>query len=865
MSGITQRQWDWSRREFRERLASGQPPEAIRDHIRSMLEAMTELDSEEIESAVAQLEGEIRDATVRVREIGGPVIGGEAPDAWYVGPSEEDRFWPGLRRRLLEQKGWAESAVDSIDHESTGIVARLHPPRKDGFSGRGLVVGHIQSGKTANMTAVIAKAVDAGYRLVIVLAGLTDSLREQTQERMDADLVSIEPGSWDQLTSREQDFDPGARPRLVVPRNGAVLAVVKKNTHVLGNLRNVLDQSGEPVLSSLPALIIDDETDQASPDVSRRDRDTDPSAINLRIRQILNALPKVSYIGYTATPFANVLINPAAAGDGASYDDDLYPRDFIVSLPAPEEYMGPEAIFGRDMMSADEVPPEESGLNVVRTIPEYDLVHLRQIAEEGEGSFPASLEAAILWFALATAVRQQREASHCTMLVHISRLTDVHEAIRTAIAARILEFAAEDDARLRERLEDVWKSEYPEVDPQRFGNPTTRFTEVAELAVEVLRKLRVVEDNYVSDDQIEFPEDGSPVWAIITGGDRLSRGLTLPGLLVSYFARRSTQYDTLLQMGRWFGFRRGYEELPRIWMPAHTASHFRELETIEQEIREDIAVYARTQMTPLDWGVKIRQVPGMLITRRPAMQSARQTRLSYSGEHLQTIHFYHRDRKWLEQNWAAGGELLEAAERSAHRDSSSLGTAWHGVEVSHVIRFLERYRTCKEQYRTNTDALIRYIEQFSRNELAVWNVGVMSTRGGKPSEVPLGPLGNPGTVRRSSIRESPENCANIKALMSKSDIFVDVESPPSGAGKMKWRELKEHRRLQQGHSHRPLLLLYPINRTSPAGRSNDRKDLEAVHDVLGMALVFPEDPYGFSGHYVTVDLDEIAPAAGDDE
>lgn len=866
MSGLKQSQWNWIVKVFREKLATGQQPEAIRDYVQSMLEAMMDLGPEEAETAVSRVEAEFRDETVRVRNIGGPTIGGEGPGAWYVGPSEEDRFWPGLRRHLVEQKGWTEDTVDSIDRESTGIVARLHPPGRDRFSGRGLVVGHIQSGKTANMTAVMAKAVDSGYRFVIVLAGLTDSLRAQTQERMDADLVSIDRDSWDQLTSREQDFDPGARSRLTPPQNGAVLAVVKKNTHVLASLRNVLSETGESVRSALPALVIDDETDQASPDVSRRDRDTDPSTINLRIREILNLLPRVSYVGYTATPFANVLINPSAEGDGVGYDDDLYPRDFIVSLPAPRDYMGPEVIFGRDMTSADEVPPEESGLNVVRKIPEVDLEHLGRLGEGPESALPESLESAILWFALATATLQMREASHCTMLVHTSRLTNVHEVVRNAIADRILDLTAESRTNLTRRLESIWVSEYGKVDPEPFGNPRADFGEIAEFAVEVLNQLRVVEDNYVSNDQIEFPEDGEPVWAIITGGDRLSRGVTLPGLLVSYFARQSSQYDTLLQMGRWFGFRRGHEELPRIWMPARTASHFRELATIEQEIREDIEVYAKTGMTPVDWGIRIRQVPGMLVTRRPAMQSARQTRLSYSGEHLQTIRFYHRDREWLRRNWDAGSELLAIADGTASRVTSPLGDAWHGVEVDHIIRFLKRYRTCEEQHRTNTDALIQYIEQFSRNELAVWNIGVISTREGTPSEAPLGPIGHPGTIRRSRIEDSPDDCANIKALMSKSDIFIDTEDRPSRAGSMKWRELKELRRMAQGRSHRPLLLLYPVNRVSPASeRSKDRIDLEATHDVLGMALVFPEDPHGFSGHYVTVDLDEVAPAAGDDE
>lgn len=861
MSRITTEQKEWAKQDFRKRLSSGQAPDAIREDLRNSLVIMAGLDPDFAGKVIEELERELHGEAARIRTLGGATLsGGEVPE-WYLGPQKGDRLWPNLERRLLEVKEWDDETVASIGTTSTGVVSRLYPPAMNEFSGRGLVVGYVQSGKTANMTAVIAKAVDEGYRLVIVLAGTTDSLRLQTQKRMEEDLVNIEPHYWDLLTSEGSDFNPGARRRLTVPKDGAILAIVKKNTHILARFRDFINETGKATLTSLPALVIDDETDQASPDVSNQDDGSDPSAINLRIREILNNLPAVSYVGYTATPFANVLINPASQGNGTSFGDDLYPKDFIVALPIPNGYMGAEAIFGRNMTSADEVPPDEEGINAVRDIPDDDLLHLNEMKEKDELPVPPTLDNALTWFLLSAAARQTREASHCTMLVHTSRLTDAHGEVCGAIQRRVDQLKDFKDADLRSLLQSVWDEEYPKINSERFGNSDLSFGDVYPSALKVLGQLRVVEDNYVSKDQVEFPDDGDPVWAIITGGDRLARGVTLPGLLVSYFARNTAQYDTLLQMGRWFGFRRGYEELPRIWMPVLIKGYFRELATIEQEIREEIAVYANTPMTPLDWGVRIRQVSGMLITRRPAMQHAKHAHSLYSGEHIQTLRFYHKDGEWLARNWEAGSQLIGLIESNGiARINVSSGILWEGVAVSEVLQFLERYQTSDEQVRTKTADLRNYIEKYAEGHLAKWNVGLITTQDGELSENVLGPLGHVKTVGRSKTDESNTVPAYIKALMSKADILMDAGVSLKELDSDAWAYLKQRRAEAQSTEHRPLLLLYPIYRDSKA-RTATRYDLQADGDVLGFGMVFPDDPHGFSGHYVRGSLNEVMPSA----
>ncbi|MFN6952530.1 MAG: beta-1,4-mannanase, partial [Albidovulum sp.] len=264
---------------------------------------------------------------------------------WYFGPRPSDLHWPAVKSFLLNEKKWHEDDVRGIDHASNEVVSLLENPRdpaRSQFSCRGLVVGHVQSGKTANMTAVIAKALDAGYDTVILLAGLTNKLRHQTQLRLYSDLVRRNPLNWQVLTSNEVDRDFRAPPQggFLSHSDKAQLAVIKKNVSPLGELRKAIRETLPAVLQQLRVLVIDDECDQASVNSARGELDM--TAINHRIRELLGLLPAVTYVGYTATPFANVLINPYRV-DGQELDD-LYPRDFITALPKPDRYFGTERL-----------------------------------------------------------------------------------------------------------------------------------------------------------------------------------------------------------------------------------------------------------------------------------------------------------------------------------------------------------------------------------------------------------------------------------------------------------------------------------------------------------------------------------------
>ena len=275
------------------------------------------------------------------------------------------RLWSASSR----QDGWREEDITDLDDASTKVIAHLPNPHGSGeFHCRGLVLGYVQSGKTTNFTAVIAKAADAGYRFFVVLSGVHDALRQQTQDRLNAQLWEPHPELWNRLTN-ETDFRPTDNvDALLANHSQRVSTVVKKNGARLRALKRWLRGARPELLAACPILIIDDEADQASVNTAKPERQ--PSTINRLIRDIVNGSPKAAYVGYTATPFANVLIDPQ------NYED-LYPRDFIVDLPRPEFYIGPEAIFGREPVDFDPDEIEDDGHDFIRTVPADELAALR--------------------------------------------------------------------------------------------------------------------------------------------------------------------------------------------------------------------------------------------------------------------------------------------------------------------------------------------------------------------------------------------------------------------------------------------------------------------------------------------------------
>ncbi|MDE2663477.1 MAG: Z1 domain-containing protein [Gemmatimonadota bacterium] len=776
---------------------------------------------------------------------------------WYFGPTHGDLHWPAFEDYLIEAKRWAADDVKAIDDASKEVVSLLSDPNQDQFSCRGLVVGHVQSGKTANMTAVIAKALDAGYDTVVVLSGMTNKLRYQTQLRLVNDLVRRNPRSWQVHTPNEIDGDFRAPPYggLLQHSDKSQLAVIKKNVSPLRELKKAVDKTYLKVLRGLRILVIDDECDQASVNSARRELDM--TAINGRIRELLSCLPAVTYVGYTATPFANVLINPYRA-DGEELDD-LYPRDFITALPKSERYFGAEELFGTMPSDPALVRPHEEAVDMIRNVPPEEEIRLQPRSQRGRDRFrpvmTESLETAILYFLVCCAARHVRgdNRQHMTMLVHTSAYVVAHERMAALIqgwlevnGARITDGASD----LAERIRNIWIEEQNRLPSSITAAARISADQLFECLPLVLDRIEVPIENGASEDRIDY--GGEAKTYIVVGGSILARGLTLEGLMVSYFLRKANQYDTLLQMGRWFGYRPGYEDLPRIWMPEDLRLRFRALAVVEAEIRDEIEQYHKQNLTPEDIAVRIRAIPGMAITGVNKMRHARPCAVSYWGTHRQTFRFDHRDRELLRRNWEAGVDLINLSDSLKLRDRRAARTGrklWRGVPVSTIRRFFERYAVHRHHRDLAADMLLPFLAS-GDPRLAKWNVGVVEAKGGRECPSPLGDAGRVKAVKRARMADST-SVADIKALMSKRDVLFDVDKEQSTefAG---WADLKAARAQAVGDV--PLLLLYPIDRESAPQRSGGvRTSLDAAFDVLGYGIIFPGSVTE-GGDYVSVEL-----------
>lgn len=548
-----------------------------------------------------------------------PVVISDEHREWYSTTEFHGRewYWPKYQD-LLSEKGWPAEAISAVDDASGKVVERLADPSDPVvYQSRGLVVGHVQSGKTANFTGVIAKAMDAGYRLVIVLSGTLNLLRAQTQRRLDMELVGREnilrgasefesDYADDPAWAKRQFVEFGALPSalggfdivrmttsvedykslqqgivalefekqepalpLYDPRNlhrsSARLMVVKKYKGVLEKLVRDLNKIKTP-LSEIPVLIVDDEADEASVNTANPARTADRTAINQKISELLRLLPRAQYVGYTATPYANVFVDPSDA-------EDIYPKDFIISLPTPAGYMGARDFHDFDLP----IDPEE------RTVANSnEKAHVRNVVVHDEND-DACLREAMDMFVLTAAMKLYREDEgglgagrfvHHTMLIHES----VRQADHRQLLGRVTKLwwdAGYTGAQGHERLRHLFESDVLPVSRARARESDAVPSSFDELARHIGTALNRIggDDQPIivvnGDKDIETGKadfDKRPIWKILIGGQSLSRGFTVEGLTISYFRRSTNNASTLMQMGRWFGFRSGYRDLVRLYL-----------------------------------------------------------------------------------------------------------------------------------------------------------------------------------------------------------------------------------------------------------------------------------------------------------
>ena len=560
-------------------------PEVIRRYVDQFRPVFPNVTSEEAQTLVHEFEA-VHGVTMR----DGATLKGAGFEPWL----EDSRagwapyYWSRYRT-LLADRNFSGRVLATMDSVTDRILGLLENPAKEGeWDRRGMVVGHVQSGKTANYTGLICKAADAGYKVIVIIAGIHNNLRNQTQRRIDEGLVGFDStggvkntppstavvgvGRFDfdrrpsVFTTSLRDFNKATADSVGIPlqnlREPAVF-VIKKNPSTLRNLIEWLTahnaQRGSSTVRE-PMLLIDDEADNAS--INIRFRQDKVSRINGQIRQLLALFDRSCYIGYTATPFANIFIDPD--NDDTMLGDDLFPRDFIISLDPPDNYFGAMRVFVDDAE------------RLVHDIHDHsDLLPLTHQIDHQVTELPETLMTAVRVFVVARAIRLARgqEDQHNSMLVNVSRFVDVQRQVKQEIHELVVRIRG--SVRVNGSKPPTVAALDPEIaalssafDRHYANSCGLPWPDVQERLHESADAVRVVEVNSQSSDSLDYAEhEVSGLNVIAVGGFSLSRGLTLEGLVVSYFLRNSMMYDTLLQMGRWFGYRPGYEDLCRVWMP----------------------------------------------------------------------------------------------------------------------------------------------------------------------------------------------------------------------------------------------------------------------------------------------------------
>lgn len=818
------------------------------------------------------------------------------------------RFWERYKTYLENNSEIPLQAIRRLDDVTDQILSRLEDPRRpNAWDRRGMVVGQVQSGKTSNYTALICKAADAGYKLIIVLAGLHNNLRSQTQLRLDEGFLgfdtqqrrlfnpsnirlgvgllhSTELYIVHSLTNSEDtgDFNMKVAKQANMMIGGAdpVLLVVKKNAPVLTNLlkwstklASGNQNNSHTTVRGVPLLLIDDEADNASVNTKpihdengNINPDLDPSTINRLIRKLLKSFAQSSYVGYTATPFANIFIPNKT--DEEKFGRDLFPRSFIINLQPPSNYFGPARLFGfaGDQESA-------SGMPLIRHVKDYSQWILDKHTKEFQpGPLPPSVKEAIKAFVLTCAVRYTRGQIrvHNSMLIHVTRFT----AVQSIVFEQVKEELAFLQNRLRygdghaphqivAELKVLWESDF-EPTMKMVHEPDLVplvWHQVEEVLYKAASKITVKMINGTARDTLQYVDHKDQGLSVICiGGDKLSRGLTLEGLSVSYYLRASKMYDTLMQMGRWFGYRNGYIDVCRLYTTPELKSWYRDITASDEELRQMFEDMADQERTPLDYGLRVRTHPGdLIITAINKMRTGQKLLLSYSADISETVTFF-ADSTTNQKNLQATEHMIrEITVRYAMRDRSlaEMNYVWDDVHSELVVDFLNDYIPHPMARKAQSPMLISYIQaRVADGELTNWTVVLISiernVRQDNPTYAHTIAGLTVGLVKRERITDASDPRYSIRRLVSPTDEAIDLSPDVRDQALEKTKsnqkqdtgKFKQEPKLPSGTviremrpATRGLLLLYIL-----------RYDADPLPDphvpLVGFAISFPKSKRG---------------------
>lgn len=717
----------------------------------------------------------------------------ESVTPWLNNEKANINFELWNRYKSYMQENDSSFPVNDLDDFTDKILDKcVNPKEKKSFDRRGMVVGHVQSGKTSNYVGLINKATDAGYKVIIIIAGTISSLRRQTQERIDSGYIGRNSSAFIRenenriigvgkfktntdiysLTSSyyksgdEGDFSQSVANRLNIPiGKNPVVFVIKKNKSILENLidwfsknENIRTVDGTPKLFDVPALIIDDEADAASVNASRDINDI--KTINRLIRTLLNVFNQNTFVGYTATPYANLFISQdyneelttTVKNKQYKIGEDLFPRDFIINIKAPTNYIGAAKIFGYENANPELT---KEPLDIFRGIDDYDPPFFRTINRENKDILPEylppSLERAIKSFILTCAIRRVRghENKHNSMLVHVALLVRWIDRVAYLVNEKTKEYKnaiQSDDATLLNELKELYETDFLPTTKNVLENLDYTDIRIKEHTWEEVKKelknavlkidVRSVHGTrsttnleYHNIEEIDYNRHENGLSVIAVGGSRLSRGITLEGLSVSYYIRTTRMYDSLMQMGRWFGYRPGYVDLCRLYTTNQIFEWFNHITMATEEMRNDFDEMTATHQRPKDFRLKVRNHHGLLtITSLNKLHFSEDIEISFSGENPQTYCLL-KTKPAIENNFNALKTLIStigfpAKESRIENKGKTRYLFYPNTNIDALCSFIDAFKI--EQPSINNATLTDYIKtQAKGSKIKEWSICIV--------------------------------------------------------------------------------------------------------------------------------------------
>ncbi len=773
------------------------PPPDV-DEIEKMTRRFAEAMQMQDEAVIAEAVRNVKAKLVHTMEEGVSLVDQEDKhdESWYTGRTDIEWSYWGDYENYLSGRGWGPKIIHALGGVTDKILGLLKNPSDPGaWDRRGLVIGHVQSGKTANYIGLISKAADAGYKFIIVIAGIHNNLRKQTQERIDEGFVGRQSLSREltgvgeinknrafpiTLTNTQTDFLKSTASAFTADLKGfnrPVVVVIKKHVGTLANLHswlrdlNIPEAGGQ--ITDIPMLMIDDEADHAS--INTNKPELDPTRTNEEIRRILQLFRKSCYVGYTATPFANIFINPESEED--MLGDDLFPRDFIYCLDPPTNYFGAANVFLN----------EETSKRVLRTISDAekdDRIPLKH-KKYHEVNIPPSLEAAVSVFILSRAIRifRNQGIKHTSMMVNVSRFVDIQRQVRDQISFYLdklrraikYNYAKSTDDCLKNARMQTFKRLFDE----EFADSPESWGDIQKCLFNASNTLKVFLVNSKSDEALDFKayeESGDALTALAVGGLSLSRGLTLEGLTTSYMYRNSKMYDTLMQMGRWFGYRPDYEDLCRVYLSEESQGWYAHIAEATEELRQQIKQMRRDGLSPKEFGLYVRAHPDALyVTALNKMRHAERKvfKVSYDGK-LGETYVLPSDSAINTNNLNNMIDLYKKLNKQHGSPEPSEGSfVWKDIKTETMLTFMENYRFHRE-LQGMKDSFLAYAKEISY-KYPLWDIGFISLINSMPVIPDL-----PMSVQERQVGR--DSSLNIKKPSVEDGWYVGNKQRVSGQG-----------------------------------------------------------------------------------